>query len=137
LPIPAKWFPLGPSFRLFPYPVIDATRKGPGCKDCGDGCSGHYVTDLTKYLALYSQGKAVRSPPPSQILQEYNKKNEMFLEVDIENLASKCLLPSNEVRLWLQHLQQVAKNSRKGAEKAKASRRRKAIDALTSMASTT
>ena len=89
LPIPAKWFPLGPSFRLFPYPVVDATREESGCKDCGgEGCSGHYVTDLTKYLALYSQGKAVRSPPPCQILQDYNKKNETLLEADIENLAN-------------------------------------------------
>ena len=114
MPIPAKWFPLGPSFRLFPYPVVDATRKGPGCKDCGEECYGHYVTDLTKYLALYSQSKAVRSPPPSQILQEYKKKNETFLEVDIENLASKCLLPPDEVRLSLQHLQQSSRKQEEG-----------------------
>lgn len=124
LPIPAKWFPGGPSFSLSPYPVVDETRKGTGCKDCGDKCSGHYVTDLTTYIDLYSQGKAVRSLPPSQILQDYNKKHESFLESDIDNLARKCLLLPDEVKLWLQHLQQVAENRRKGAEKAKVSRRR-------------
>ena len=125
LPIRAKWFPGGPSFSLFPYPVADETRKGPGCENCGDECSGHYVTDLTTYINLYSQGKAIRSQPPSQILQDYNKKNENFSDHDIQNLARKCLLTPEEVKLWLEHLHQVAENRRKGAEKARVSRQRR------------
>lgn len=73
-----SWRPGGPSFSVFPYPVVDATRKDARCKDCGYNCFGHYVTDLTKYLALYFQGKAIRSPPPSQILQDYNKTKKPF-----------------------------------------------------------
>ena len=62
--IPAKWFPGGLSFSLFHYPVANETRKGPGCENCGDECSGHYFTDLTIYINLYSQAKAIRSQPP-------------------------------------------------------------------------
>ena len=75
------------------------------------------MMNLSQYLALYLQGKAVLSLPPSQILYDY-----------IKNLADKCLLPPDEVKLWLQHLQQVAGNRKKGAEKAKVTRRgRKAL----------
>ena len=86
LPVLAKWFPGGPSFALFPYPVIDQTKKGTGCTNCGERCSGHYITDLTHYLNLYSQGKALQSPPPSQILQDFYKENQSFVEADIERL---------------------------------------------------
>jgi len=125
LPVPAKWFPGGPSFALFPYPVIDQTKKGTGCTNCGERCSGHYVTDLTHYFNLYSQGKALRSPPPSQILQDFYKEIQSFVEADIERLADRCLLPLEEVNLWLHHLQQVDENRIKGAEKAKATRQEK------------
>ena len=123
MPISAKWFPGGPFFSLFPYPVVEETRKGHGCENCGDECSGHYVTDLTTYINLYSHGKAVRSQPPSQILQDYNKKN--FSDPDIQNQARKCLLGPGEVKLWLEHLHQVEENRRRGAEKARVSRQRR------------
>ena len=78
MPIPAEWFPGRPSFSLFPYPVVDETRRRPDCENSGDECSGHNVTDLTAYINLYFHSKAVRSQPPSLILQDYNKKNGNF-----------------------------------------------------------
>ena len=124
MPISAKWFPGGPFFSLFPYPVVEETRKGPGCENCGDECSEHYVTDPTTYINLYSHSKTVRSQPPSQILQDYNKKNENFSDPDIQNQEKKCLLGPEEVKLWLEHLHQGEENRRRGAEKARVRRQR-------------
>ena len=42
--------------------------------------------------------------------------------VNIQNLAWKCLLDREEVKLWLKHLHLVEKNRSKGAEKARVSR---------------
>ena len=111
-------------FSLFPYPVVEETRKGPGCENCGDECSGHYVTDLTTYINLYSHSKAVRSQPPRQILQDY-RKTENFSDPDIQNQGRKCLLGPEEVKLWLEHLHQVEENRSRGAEKARVSRQRR------------
>lgn len=129
LPIPTKWYSDGPSFALFPYPVIDETRSKDGneCSTCGINCSGHYVTDLQKYLVLYSEGKAIRSPPPSQIIHEFHSKNKDLnpSEVDVKQLAKTCILPMNEVEIWLDHLKQVDKNRKMGAEKAKETQKKK------------
>jgi len=38
-------------------------------------------------------------------------------------LARKCLLPPTEVSFWIEHLQQVRKNRKRGAAKAVATRR--------------
>ena len=44
--IPA-WYPGGPSFSFFPYPVINSTRLwGSKCTSCRSCCSGHYVTQV-------------------------------------------------------------------------------------------
>ena len=41
-----KWHVNGPSFRFFPYPVIDVNKPwGSPCDSCGDHCTGHFVTD--------------------------------------------------------------------------------------------
>ena len=72
---------------------------------------------------FYSSGKAVRPQPPSQIVQDYKKKNENVSDPDIQNLARKCLVGPEEVKLRLEHLHQVEENRRKGAEKARVSRK--------------
>lgn len=64
-----KWHPNGPSFRFFPYPVIDVTRPwGSPCDSCGNQCTGHYVTDIDKLLELHSNNKAIRALPPGVLI---------------------------------------------------------------------
>ena len=125
LPIPAKWFPGGLSFSLFHYPVANETRKGPGCENCGDECSGHYFTDLTIYINLYSQAKAIRSQPPRSDSLRLQQEEWKFFGLRYPKPARKCLLPPEEVKLWLEHLHQVAENRMKGAEKARVSHQRR------------
>jgi hypothetical protein len=130
LPIDVKWFPAGPSFSFFPYPVSDPCRpwKGTQCKACAPTCYGHYVTNLDQLLELYSKGKAIRSPPPSDIISTYIKcqdNTEAVLNIDrvaLDKLSKKCLLPPDEVKIWLSHLHQVTENRKRGVEKAKVTR---------------
>ena len=71
-----KWFPDGPSFSFFPYPVIDNERPwGHQCKDCGGKCLGHYVTNIDVLLQLHQSAKTIRALPPSVIIEEAYKKN--------------------------------------------------------------
>ena len=58
-PIDAKRHPKGPSFSLFPHPVID--RKwlwGGPCSECIPKCYGHYVTDIQQLINLNTVGLA-------------------------------------------------------------------------------
>lgn len=58
LPVDAKWYPNGPSFSFFPYPVIDKKRSyGSACDECGDNCYGHYVTNADELQLMYSLWK--------------------------------------------------------------------------------
>lgn len=43
--------------------------------------------------------------------------------MDIEKLATEVMLPPDEVQLWLNHLQTVSNNRKRGAEK----RRKKSV----------
>lgn len=73
-----KWHPSGPSFNFFPYPVIDVTRPwGSDCDSCGSKCTGHYVTDIDNLLELRRNNKAIRSLPPSVIIEEAFKKSTL------------------------------------------------------------
>lgn len=124
-PLAPLWFPSGPSFSFFPYPVIDAERPwGKKCQDCGSSCSGHYVTDIDKLLLLHKNRKAIRALPPSLIVEEAfkSKSNQ---SPSIQSLAKKCCLKEEEVKMWWDHLTTTATNRARGHEKAKATRERK------------
>ena len=128
LPIPVKWSSDGVSLSLFPYPVIDEKRSATDteCKQCGNQYFGHYVTDLTEYVKLFSEGKAIRSLPPSQIIKEFhiNHKDVSLSDAEIDKLARKCLLSPDDVKLWLGHLKEVDQNRKQGVEKAKITRQK-------------
>ena len=119
------WFPDGPSFRFFPYPVIDDARPwGHQCNDCRGKCSGHYVTSIDALLQLRHSAKAIRALPPSVIIEEAFKKNKNGPRT-LQPLAKKCCLTEDQVQMWWDHLRQNTLNRARGAEKAKATRLRK------------
>lgn len=122
------WFPSGPSFDFFPYPVIDTARPwGQQCKDCGGPCSGHYVTDIKKLSFLRKNNQNVRALPPSTIIEEafQSNKKEDDEELPLQSIAMKCCLKEEEVKLWWDHLTTTSINRARGTEKAKATRARK------------
>lgn len=113
---------------MFPYPIIDEKLSATGteCEKCGKQCVGHYVTDLTEYVKLFSEGKAIRALPPSQIIKEFhmNNKDVSHSDAEIDKLARRCLLSPDDVKIWLDHLKQVDQNRKQGAEKAKVTRQK-------------
>ena len=109
--IPA-WCPGGPSFSFFPYPVIDSTTPwGSVCASCGSCCSGHYVTQVDQLLDLHGSARAIRSIPPSIIIEEAFKKGISTVDA----LAKKCCLTTDEVKMWLHHLLRKKATRQKGS----------------------
>ena len=67
------------------------------------------------------------SKPPSEILRDaFNQLGaESPSEDFITEIAQKTLLPKEEVNLWFDHLTEIKRNRKCGAEKAAATRRNK------------
>ena len=114
-----------PDFDFFPYPVVDVNRPWGGkCDDCGTKCTGHYVTNITTLLELHKSCKAVRSLPPSILIEEAYK-NGLDSEEEKVGLARKCCLEVDDISIWLEHLRRRDVSRQKGAEKAKVTRAKK------------
>ena len=65
--------------------------------------------------------------PPSVVLKElFSANNGEIEETLIDDIAKQVLLPSNECKIWLSHLQTVLENRRRGAKKAAVTRLAKA-----------
>ena len=133
-PCEMTWFPGGPTVKTIPMPIPDPSRPwgNPNCTSCSDICSGHY---LKPEVCLQKQTCANRKPP-SAILKEFflslKKRKATPTELDIKAIAEGVLLPSSEVEMWLEHLQQVDINRKRGAAKAAETRRRRAASTTTS-----
>lgn len=114
------WFLNGPALTQIPLPVADPQRPwgGTSCTECKGHCCGHY---LKPEQSLTSSIKW--SDPPSTIILKASKTNSG--DIDHEELSKSVLLPTNDVELWLSHLETVANNRRLGAEKAAKTRREK------------
>ena len=116
--IPA-WNPSGSNFDFLPYPVIDITRPWgrEGCDACVGWCYGHYVTDIASLLALRKQGRALPSTPPSTSIEDAFKEGDATSNVD--KLAKTCCLTSEEVQIWLYHLQKKKNKSRQTCQESR------------------
>lgn len=60
---------------------------------------------------------AVRHPP-STLLKEFNQslKGALPTESQLLEVSKKCLLPTQEVEMWLAHLRTIAEAEAKAAE---------------------
>ena len=131
MPIEAHWSPKGPSLAFFPFPVIDNERPWgrSDCESCsGIECTGHYFTDLPRLLDLHRSGKAVRALPPSMIISSFidaRSPTDEISQEKLSELAKKCCLSVHDVTCWIEHLEKIAENRRRGVEKAKITRAQK------------
>lgn len=110
---------------MFPYPVVDKERAD--CTSCIGECAGHYITNLQSYIQKYSDGLATRSRPPSEILAEFFKIENIVdpSETNLQELKNTCLLPADEIKVYLQHLATTSANRKEGAKKRKKSKKDK------------
>ena len=78
------------------------------CDDCGGQCYGHF---LKPEQALGSTLSAMRHPP-STLLKEFHQslKGASPTQTQLLEISKKCLLPINEVEMWLEHLTTIAAN---------------------------
>lgn len=105
-----------------PVPDPDAPWGNSACTKCQNGvCYGHFLTPD----ALEQTDATAMHNPPSHILKEmFNTlKGKEPSDADIEKMARETLLSPGDVRIWLEHLQTVSTNRKRGAEKAAATRR--------------
>ena len=94
----------------------DKTLGRQNCADCGSLCSGHYVINIASLLELRQQGKAIWSAPPSTIIKEAFKDGTA--DDNIQQLAKRCYLKTEEVQLWLAHLNNVKLARARAAKRA-------------------
>ena len=120
-----KWYDGGPSISTFPLPIPDPQRcwGSSNCTDCSGPCTGHFLKPMDALSSSLSP-----MVPPSVILKEafdalekYPPEESLYLQ-----LAQRTLLKVEEVKIWLEHLNTIKQNRKRGAAKAAETRKRKA-----------
>ena len=123
-----RWYSEGPPITMLPLPVIDQERPWGGnkCNDCKGACTGHYKTVFTNVFDTHATSST--APPPSTILkEEFRKAKHPISEKFLQEAAKKALLSIEDTKIWLEHLQTVLDNGRRGAKKAAATRRARKV----------
>lgn len=120
------WYPGGPCIAFFPLPVADPDRPFNciSCEECGNNCSGHYM-GYDKLLERFSKQEKLEfaQPPSVVLLQTYNQLKRIPPYSVLLETAQRTLLPVEEVKMWFEHLHQIAENRKAGAKKAAIKRR--------------
>ena len=115
------WYPGGPLLSFFPLPVPDPTRPwgASKCITCKGTCSGHYQKPEDNLVNLQLLGNHATSLTPSTVITETSKNYGGTMSDDqTRELASKTLLSTDEVHWYVEHLENVQQNRKKGARKA-------------------
>lgn len=129
-----QWFDNGPPVTSVPLPTPDPSRPwgGSGCSKCNGFCAGHYMMPQETISACCDPVE----PPSSTMKQFYKKlKGKEPSDSDLEGVARKCLLPIEDVSLWLDHLKTVDENRKRGAAKAAESKKAKRCQQSSTMSS--
>lgn len=125
-----KWFPNCPSLEYFPIPIPDPNRPwGGDCSQCQGTCTGHFLSPDEHLEHYRKHGRdGMMFKPPSKILGEVHKElSTKKIELNKEKvteLAKKTLLSTDDIQMWLEHLDEVRKNRVEGAKKAAAAKTR-------------
>ena len=129
-PSTLNWYTDGPPISHLPLPVPDPERPwgSNSCSSCTGFCSGHYKTLLVDVTDSHAVS-AVAKPPSATLKQLFSSNKGKVSDEMVENAAKKVLLPPNECQIWLNHLQTVTENRRRGAQKAAATQKAKRTQA--------
>ena len=122
------WYSGGPLLSFLPLPVSDPARPwgDDNCSTCKGTCSGHYLKPESNLVNLQSSVSCAVSSTPSTVIAATLKSCRGTMPDDqMKELARKVLLPTEEVRWYIEHLETVQENRKKGARKAAETRARK------------
>lgn len=133
------WYPGGPSIMFFPWPVPDPERQPEHCTTCQLSCSGHFM-HLDQLLENYENGIAadpsayLASEQLAKVFEERRRVSDNLDDAvpDEETqvlLSTRYCISKKMVSHTVNHLCQVAKNRKRGAEKAAATRAARRNDA--------
>ena len=127
------WYIGGPPLSFLPLPCPDPEQcyGREEYSECNGVCYGHYqkLDKLWKHTSEVGDVKC--SPPLEIILAEYDKERKRNVSVQeipdncVQDIAEQTLLSPEEVTIWLSHLNTIAENRKKGAEKAAETCRKK------------
>ena len=132
----SNWFPSGPSISYIPFPIPEPEKPwgSSACDKCaGIICSGHFLMPEKAEVSTLP----VMCKPPSAITKQgfISLKDQHPSDAFIQDMARQCLLPSDEVQIWIEHLSQVQRNRKRGVQKAAETKRRTKEQNKTSSAS--
>ena len=119
-----RWFEGGPSIKYLPIPIPDPARPwdSSDCPECSGQCTGHFLKPAD---AVDSSLPVMLQPPSAVIKEEFGKLKGTPTTTFLEDLAKKVLLSQSEVSMWLEHLQTVSDNRKRGAAKAAETRKKR------------
>ncbi len=122
-----EWFNSGPLVTQLPFPIPDPTRcyGNDQCNKCKGFCCGHFMKPESTLTSLLSPMRK----PPSAVLKEAFDSFQTFPPSDSEatysELSKRVMLSVEDVKMWLDHLNTIQENRKKGAIKAAETRRQK------------
>lgn len=123
------WYENSLPISLLPLPVPDESRPwGGSCNKCSGFCTGHFLQPEQCFQHIKEKGIKDCLVPPSVVLKKaFQNAVEKNQDPDkiVPELAKKTLLPTEEVRMWFEHLQLVKDRRKEGARKAKATKAKK------------
>ena len=121
------WYSGGPTIDFFPLPVPDPSRPwgNSNCPDCKGICGGHFLKPNENLQNIRGATNHMLKPPSLVIKEFLQSKDNVYETADIDELARSVLLPAEEVKFWIDHLDTVKENRKRGAQKARLTRQAK------------
>ena len=111
------WYPGGPSLYCLPIPTPDPNKcwGDEGCSTCREFCAGHYKEgSLTDVRTLKTE-----VAPPTVLKRLFTEEDQQcFSDIHLKQAAKATLLPTFEVKIWLDHLKSCPQKLEKGCRKS-------------------
>ena len=124
------WYSGGPPITHIPLPVLDEDRPwgNTSCEKCNGFCAGHYKVKVND-VKVQSDLQSFALPPSSVLKCKFSKlkaypppKEDYFKQT-----GKKVNLTPEDTQMWMDHLDTVVRNRKRGALKAAETHRNKRL----------
>ena len=125
-------YPYGPLLTYVPLlfltrPLGVATVKNATKLNCQHAVGTTRMQKKASNNGRTDSGRNEMHIPPSQVIKDFTNhhKGLNISDEEVAELGKKVLLPTNEVRWYIKHLQHIQRRRQAGARKAAETRRRR------------